>query len=93
MKTLNLNDIIKVKLTDAGKDIFYHRWDEFNARCGQEVCKPGYPTVDEDGFVRIQLWYFMAIYGRHMSLTAPTFIEHNNIYICEKDLEDCDESV
>ena len=88
MKTLNLNDIIKVKLTDAGMDIYYHHWDEFNARCGQEIIKPSYPIVDEDGFVKFQLWYFMEIYGRHMSLTSPQFIEDNNIYIYEKDLRE-----
>lgn len=86
MKTLNLNDIIKVKLTDAGKDIFYHRFDGFNAICKREMIKPRYPDVDEDGFTKFQLWHFMDIYGQHMSLIGPTLIEHNNIYICEEDL-------
>ena len=92
MKTFNINDIIKVKLTDRGKDIFYHKWDEFNTRCGKEIMEQRYPDVDEDGFTKMQLWWFMWIYGRYMSLTGPQLIEHNDIYIYEKDLRDTEKS-
>lgn len=89
MKTFNINNIIKVRLTDHGKDIFYHQHDEFNRRYGngKEIIKPHYPDVDEDGFTIFQLWHFMEIYGPYISITAPNFIEHNNIYIYEKDLK------
>lgn len=30
MKKLDLNSLIRVKLTDYGKDIYYHRFDEVN---------------------------------------------------------------
>lgn len=86
MKKFNINYIIKVKLTDLGKDIFYHQHDEFNKRHGSEVIKPRFPEVDEDGFTKFQLWEFMQIYGPHISIVGNPFIEHNNIYICEEDL-------
>lgn len=28
LKKLNMNDYIRVKLTDHGKDIYYHRFDD-----------------------------------------------------------------
>ena len=92
MKAFNLNYTIKVKLTDKGKDIYYHQYDWLNRELGKELLKPRYPDVDEDGFTKFQLWHFMEIYGPHISLTAPTFIEHNDIYIEEFDLRDCDSS-
>lgn len=77
MKTIsiNLNETIKVKLTDHGKDIFYHRFDKFNKEIGTEFIKPGYPMIDEDGYTEFQLWHFMSIYGRHIGMCLPNVIE------------------
>lgn len=82
MTKINLNDIIKVKLTDRGKDIFYHQHDEFN-QCARKIIKPSYPKVDEEGFTSFQLWYFMQLYGPHIHMGMDNFIEHNNIYFEE----------
>ena len=89
MKAFNINKLIKVRLTDRGKDIFYHQHDEFNRRYGngKEIIEPRYPDVDEDGFTRFQLWHFMEIYGPYISITAPNFIENNDIYMFDKDLK------
>jgi hypothetical protein len=72
---INLNESIKVKLTDLGKDIYYHRFDAVNKAAGKEICKPCYPKEDEDGYTKFQLWCFMALYGEHMSMTAPAVIK------------------
>lgn len=72
---LNLNDNIKVKLTEHGKDIYYHQYDRTNAIFGRELCKPSYPKVDEDGYTTFQLWCFMELYGVHMGMTLPNVIE------------------
>jgi len=32
MKKLNMNSMIKVKLTPFGADIFYHQYDELNKK-------------------------------------------------------------
>ena len=72
---LNLNEPIKVKLTDWGKEIFYHQYDNLNAACGREICKPRYPKVDKDGYTMFQLWCFMELYGPHMGMTLPNVIE------------------
>lgn len=91
MKQLNLNCIIKVKLTDYGKDIFYHQYDELNkwimARGGDPI-KPRFPDVDSDGYSQFQLWDFMHVYGKHIMMAAPNVIQPLNIYIKDDDLEE-----
>ena len=80
--TINLNDKIKVKLTDLGKDIYYHRFDDLNKRYRRVIAKPSYPEVDEDGYTTFQLWCFMELYGEHIGMAKPNVIEPLNI-ICE----------
>jgi len=84
---LNLNDNIKVKLTEHGKDIYYHQYDRTNAFFGKEVCKPNYPKVDEDGYTTFQLWCFMELYGVHMGMTLPNVIEPLDIVFDEPTIE------
>lgn len=72
---LNLNDIVKVRLTDLGKDIFYHRYDNINRRYGKIICSPVLSEKDEAGYVKFQLWDFMNIYGNYISMTKPNVIE------------------
>lgn len=72
---LNLNDSIKVKLTEHGKDIYYHQYDRLNNAFGKQLCKPSMPKVDEDGYTTFQLWCFMELYGVHMGMTLPNVIE------------------
>ena len=89
MKQLNLNSIIKVKLTDRGKDIFYHQYDELNSRnIGVPPITPRFPDVDSEGYSTFQLWDFMHVYGKHMMLGLPEVIKPLNIYIQDEDLED-----
>lgn len=72
---LNLNDNIRVKLTDLGKDIYYHQYDRLNNAFGRQICKPSMPKVDEDGYTTFQLWEFMELYGAHIGMTLPNVIE------------------
>lgn len=86
---LNLNDNIKVKLTEHGKDIYYHQYDRTNAFLGRELCKPSYPKVDEDGYTTFQLWCFMELYGAHMGMTLPNVIEPLDIVFDAPTCEGC----
>lgn len=86
MKKLNLNSIIKVKLTDYGKEIFYHQFDELNEFIGKEYFKPEFPKVDSEGYSKFLLWDFMHVYGKPMIMGAPNVIEPLNIYINDNDL-------
>lgn len=71
---LNLNETIKVKLTDLGKDIYYHKYDRINAFFGRELCKPSYPKVDDDGYTEFQLWCFIELYGEHIGMARQNVI-------------------
>ena len=92
MKQLNLNSVIKVKLTDYGKDIFYHQYDYVNqyitAHKGKAI-EPRYPDVDENGFTKFQLWDFFQIYNDYLVLGSNKMpIEPLSIFIEERDLEE-----
>lgn len=71
---INLNENVKVHLTDLGKEIYYHRFDELNQKCGRIVCKPSFPKEDADGLTQFQLWVFIELYGNYMGMTKPNVI-------------------
>ena len=92
MKQLNLNSVIKVKLTDFGKDIFYHQYDELNqyitAHKGNPI-EPRCPDVDENGLTKFQLWDFFKIYSDYLVLGSNKMpIEPLDIFIEDEDLEE-----
>jgi hypothetical protein len=72
---INLNEPIKVKLTDLGKEIYYHQHYMVNQIAGREICKPRFPKEDENGYTEFQLWCFIELYGTHMGMTLPNVIE------------------
>ena len=72
---INLNELIKVKLTDWGKEIYYHQYDRTNQIVGRKVCKPMFPKEDENGYTEFQLWCFIELYGEHMGMSLPNVIE------------------
>jgi hypothetical protein len=72
---INLNEPIKVKLTDWGKEIYYHQYDRANQIAGREICKPSFPKEDENGYTEFQLWCFIELYGMHIGMTLPNVID------------------
>lgn len=97
MKKLNLNDTIKVKLTDKGMDILKHRLDNLNdfiIKQGGSPIAPYIPEADSEGFTEFQLWKFMNIFGEHFEngmINLP--IESLNIYIDDKYLVDIEKKL
>lgn len=75
MVRINLNETIKVKLTDYGKQIYYHRFDDINREYGREIIEPSFPKVDEEGYTTFQLWYFIELYGEHIGMAKPNVIK------------------
>ena len=68
---INLNEFIKVKLTDFGKEIYYHQLDDANERIknnGFEPITPRLPKVDNEGYTKMQLWRFMQLYGNYIGM-------------------------
>ena len=92
MKKINLNSVIKVKLTPKGADIFYHKHDELNKHLATNdsmFIKPRMPNIDENGYTKFQLWDFINIYGKYFKMGMNELpIQDLNIYIEDEDLED-----
>lgn len=88
MKSINLNDTVKVKLTDHGKDIFYHQYDELNESLGKQLISPCFPRVDEEGFTKMQLWQLMKLYGPYIDLGKENPFEQLRIYFEDGVLQD-----
>ena len=84
---INLNEKIKVRLTDYGRDIYYHQFDMLNEYCGKIVCKPRYPKEDLSGYTRFQLWEFIELYGPFIGMAKPNVIEPLEIIYEEEDNE------
>lgn len=82
---VNINDFIKVKLTDHGKDIYEHHNDDLIKKVEgdyiKEALKPIPLNYDDKGYTDFQLWNFMNIFGKHMFNGAEPVIENNNIII------------
>lgn len=91
VKKLSLNDNIKVKLTPLGADIFYHQFDEvieeMKIACEKPI-EPHMPKIDNDGFTKFRLWYFIELYGKYIGLDSPDVISDTYFYISEDDLKE-----
>ena len=59
--TINLNEIVKVKLTDYGKEIFYKHYEG-------SIGPRAILNLDQDGYSEFQLWQLMNIFGAYMNL-------------------------
>lgn len=89
MKKFNMNDIVKVKLTPLGVDIFKHKYDETNeyilSRGGKPLEQP-MPQIDEDGLTEFQLWEFIQMYGNYIGICRESVIVDCTLYFNDKDL-------
>lgn len=86
--TINLNDKVKVKLTDHGKDIYYHQNDELNEmrkQYGLKPFEPIMPIVDADGYTYFQLWRLMELYGPHIHMASPLPFDVNIVIKSEQE--------
>ena len=73
-KEFNLNDYIKVKLNDKGKDIYYHQYD---AWIDKTDLKREYPKIDENGYTEFQAHEFIKLYEKHMKIGFDLPFEMN----------------
>lgn len=62
----NLNDYIKVKLTEKGKQIYNDYYDG-----NMHI------DYDNDGYATFQMWDFMHIFGKHMNMASELVCETN----------------
>lgn len=72
---ININDIVRVKLTDLGRCIHAMEHDLFWAKTGREP--PAYvpPKEDAEGWSEWQLWRVMELFGPHLGFGSKTPFE------------------
>ena len=90
-KALNINEFIKVKLTQKGKLIYLEHQIEMQKRFNRDGIKIEVPLnieVDTEGFSSFQLWRFMEIFGSHMYCGAEPAIEECILYLPEGSLRE-----
>lgn len=71
MNEFNINDYVKVKLTEKGKYIYYHQFDAINQNIQKIGGKPLNPIelkYDDEGYVEFQMWHLMEIFGEHLHI-------------------------
>ena len=86
MKQFNINDTVKVKLTEHGKKLLERDWNDFWGSRGILRDHPYTPhKEDENGYVEFQLWSLIYQLGKYCILGCePPFdivilIDENNL--------------
>lgn len=70
---ININDNVKLRLTEYGRTI--HK-DHFSGRLGSNAYEQYY-CPDDDGYVTMQLWEVMQVFGSHLHLGNEMPFETN----------------
>lgn len=79
---VNVNEQVKVKLTDLGISIMKEKRNELNKLFyteGLDELEEYEPITDKDGYVTFQLWMLMNIFGEYMKTGRQTPFETNII--------------
>lgn len=66
---INLNESVRFKLTERGKEIYRHRFDGICPKYNTEA------KVDDDGYTTMHLWEFMNEFGQYMSMGLPEVVK------------------
>ena len=76
----NINDKIKVKLTEHGRSILEKDVTDTLGRLkGFNISDYSPYHTDDEGYTEFQLWDFMRIFGPHFWNGCPQILEHNEI--------------
>lgn len=89
MKTwieFNMNQYVRVRLTEYGRSLHRQDYDEFVRRFGKPPFKYKPPVEDADGWSEWQLWQLMNIFGQHVQMGFRVPFETNMKFAVEKEL-------
>ncbi len=91
-KIFNINDFVKVKLTEEGMRILEAQYNELLKQMPPQARKSmgpfKKPKADKEGYSEFQLWDLMHHFGEYMYNGNPNSPFFNNIKISEKYLTD-----
>lgn len=83
----NINDRIKVKLTEHGKAILRRDViDTMSALKNLRADSYSFYLEDEEGYIEFQLWDFMRIFGSYFWNGCPQIIEKNEIIFIDSEV-------
>ena len=88
--TINLNDRVKVKLTDWGKDVYRSAYFNLNKVLCRQIftAKQAEPKVDNEGYTAFQLWDFINLFGNYMGMCEPNVIEPLDLVVITRGKND-----
>lgn len=95
---INLNDMVKFRLTQHGRDILSFKRYEYDCQtsflpCNRDLFNPDiyypdiyyYPhVIEKDGYCYMQLWEFMHTFGEYMVLSVGDMCIEGNELIFEE---------
>jgi len=67
----NINDYVRVRLTDHGRQVHRQSHHDFWTSIGRPVPEYHPPREDESGWSRWQLWQLMEAFGDHIGISLP----------------------
>ena len=73
----NLNDTIRVRLTDYGKRIYTGQLERLNEYHGKRIIENTNPIVDSEGYTTFQLWDFMNTFGYYLYMANTEIVIEN----------------
>ena len=94
MKEFNINDYVKIKLTEAGIAILKNRHDSIlkdfagNPEALKTLGEFKNPEVDENGYTEMQMWAVMQVFGKYMYNGNPKLPFETTIAISEEYLKE-----
>lgn len=84
---INLNDIVKVKLTKIGRSILRKRHDKVRidilSNGGRDIGE--YTCKMEDDYYVAQLWYLIDVFKENFSLNSKQVFEDNSIIFIDEE--------
>ena len=84
-KKINLNDTVKVRLTQKGIDVLMQNNETLNEKIKSLGGKPRQfysPHLDDEGYFKTQLWALMQDFGPHLGVSKPLVFE-TEIILCD----------
>lgn len=88
MRTININDFVKVILTTEAKIYLLKRHTEF---CLQHNIYLNPPTFDEDGFYRVQMWQLIDEFKDFKPNTFVSPYKDCKIYLLDENIKEASE--
>lgn len=91
MKTLNVNNYVRIKLTKFGFEKLKKNHEDLRKRYPTIIGEYTPPKVDEDGFCEMQLWEVMNTFGEDLFNGSINLPFETNIQIDEAQFEKAEE--